>query len=248
MKRALARAEEAGQLLARHPTLILTWWVFSLPLMAAGHALARRALERGLPGESIELLQLLLWACLLVLGWAWYLLGVVFLHQQADAVVLGSPLPRLPSPRKLLDRFPACASAHAARTALSLVAALPLGAGLPLVRVISCSWPARAALGHPRAIGLARGRPGLELGVLQVCSWLLLALTSLNMAVLVAWVTLGSLLDAPALLPQLSDPRLWAVAVLLSASLVEPWRALALTLHLEARPSSETPPTGGSEC
>ncbi len=248
MRRALALADHAARTLARHPTMILSWWVAALPLVLVAYGLAKRSFEQGLPSDAIELLQLLLWACLLVIGWAWYLLGVVFLHQQARAATLEVEIPRVPSPRRLLDRFPACAAAHAARTGISLLALIPLGAALPFARVLSGAWPARAALGLGRGISLPRGRRGLELAVLQVCSWMLLAMLSLNMAVLVAWMTLGSLLDAPALLPQLSDPRLWAVASLLAVSLVEPWRALALTVCLSEELAPDPPPPGEPAC
>jgi len=240
VRRALVPADRAFRALAGGPALVATWWASTLPLLGSVYGLVQRALEHGIPDEAGELLLLLLWSCLVVLAWAWYLLGIIFLHQQARAQLEGRPIPPLPPPRRLLDRFPATAGAHAARTGLTLLALLPIGLALPVARVTTASWPARAIFGLPRTEPGSRW-PSLQVTVVQLTSWLLLAVLTCNLVVLAGWLTHGSLLDAPALLPQLSDPRLWALSALLSLSLVEPWRAIALlhTLRLERQDSED---------
>ncbi len=244
MRRALRPADHALRALARTPGLVFTWWAAALPLLMASYGLVHRALDHGLPSQAGDLLLLLLWSCLVVVGWAWYLLGIIFLHQQALASARGEPVPGRPSLSHLLDLFPATAAAHAARTGLSLLALVPLGTALPLARVITAPWPVRAALGLPRSAPRPASAPPLGVVATQILAWVLLGLVTANLVVLAGWVTHGSLLDAPSLLPQLSDPRLWAVAGLLSLSLVEPWRALAmiLALQLDHPPPPQAPP------
>lgn len=233
MRRALEPADRATRALARAPGLVFTWWVATLPLLLAASGLLRRALDHGLPAEAGSLLLLLLWSCLVVLAWAWYLLGTIFMHQQALAASRREPVPRVPSLRRLLDLLPSTATAHALRTGLSLVALIPLGAALPLVRITTAPWPVRASLAGARSGDTTW--PELEVVLAQVLAWLLLGLVTTNIVVLAGWLTHGSLLDALTMLPQLSDPRLWVISGLLGLSLVEPWRALALiaALHLD---------------
>jgi hypothetical protein len=79
--------------------------------------------------------------------------------------------------------------------------------------------------------------------LVQAVSWLLLGLLTANIVVLGGWLLHGAALDASALLPRLSDPRLWAVSALLALSITEPWRALALiaTLGLDELPHTSEP-------
>jgi len=228
MKRALQAADAAFRTLAKTPILVVTWWASTLPLLLSAVSLAQRALEHGLPSQAGELVFLLLWSCVVVVSWAWYVLGSIFLHQQARAGLRRRPVPTLPKPRRLLDLFPATAMAHASRTGVTIAALVPLGAAIPLARITTAAWPVRAALGQPTRNPEASRWPSLTLVVIQILSSALLLLLTGNTAVLAGWATHGSLLDAPALLPYLSDARLWAVAAWLALSVVEPWRALAL--------------------
>jgi len=229
MKRALQAADAASRALAATPILLVTWWASTLPLLLSTLSLVQRALEHGLPTQAGDLVILLLWSCVVVVAWAWYVLGSIFLHQQARAGLRRRPVPMLPTPRRLLDLFPATAMAHASRAAVTIAAVAPLGAALPLARIATAAWPVRAALGQPKRSPEASRWPSLTLVVIQILSSALLLLLTGNAAVLAGWASHGSLLDAPALLPYLSDVRLWAAAALLALSVVEPWRVLALT-------------------
>ncbi len=248
MNRALHHGDRAFRVLARNPVLVLTWWLSTLPLLGASYGLVRRALEHGFPQEAGDLMVLLLWSCLLVLTWAWYLLGSIFLHQQARAGARSEPVPPLPSLRRLLDQFPATAAAHAARTGLTAAALLPLAAGLPFARIATAPWPVRACLGAPAHTPGESRWPSLGVAVTQVLAWSLMLMLTANMAVLLGWLTQGTFLDAAALLPRLSDPRLWAVGALLSLSLVEPWRALALVYALGLDHSPREAPAQEPPC
>jgi hypothetical protein len=230
VRRALLQADRAFGALARAPGLVLIWWLATLPLLAAGYGLVSRALTHGLPSQANELLLLLLWSCLVVLAWSWQLLGFLHLHHRARASLRVQDAPPPTSLRHLVDLLPSYAVASAARLAATLLAIVPLGAALPLVRAVSSPWPVRAALGL-RARP-ARLLPGLELVVIQLLSWLLLALLTGNLVVLAGWIIQGVFLEAASLLPRLSDGRLWAVAGLLALSIVEPWRVLALVAAL----------------
>ncbi len=232
MRRSLSLADQAARALARSPVMILCWWLAVLPPLAAGYGLAQRALRAGLPTEASELMQLLLWSCLLVLGGAWYQLGIIVLHRIGMASLWDGPASEPISWRRQLDLLPAVSRAQAARLALSLAGLIPLGAGLPLARVYSAAWSSMAASGARTSPAGLREPPSLEVVVLHVASWPLVALLCCNMVVLEAWMIRGTLLDAATLAPQLSDPRLWAVAGLLALSLVEPWRVCAMLAAL----------------
>jgi hypothetical protein len=245
VRRSLHQADRAFRTLARAPGLVLIWWLGALPLLATAYGLVRRALEHGLPSQASELLLLLLWSCLVVLAWAWQLLAGLHLHQQAKACLQGHAAEPRPSLRRLLDLLPGYTLACTARLGASAVALVPLGAALPMVRALTAPWPVRAALSFtPRA---PRHRTSSALVVVQVSSWLLLVLLTVNFVVLMGWVVQGTTIDAAALLPRLSDGRLWAVAGLLALSIVEPWRALALiaVLGLDGQGGEPTPPQPG---
>ncbi len=229
--------------------MVLHWWIAALPALLVGAALLPKALRGGIPTEAGELMGLLLWSFLAVLAWAWYLLGTVHVIQQAGLSISKQPASRLPSPRRLLDHLPALARAHGARLLVSLLALLPLGAALPLARLVTGPWAVRAVLGTgPRT---KRWLPEIELVVVQLAAWILLVLLTTNIVVLLAWFAHGSLLDAAALLPRLTDPRLWGVALLASLSVVEPWRVLAIVAALGTTSPTGLPQdeeTGGESC
>lgn len=241
MRRALSQADRAFRALARAPVLVLIWWGATLPLLAACYGLVSRAVGHGLPSQASDLMLLLLWSCLVVVAWSWQLLGSLHLHQRAWACLRDRADAHPPSLRHLVDLLPGFALASAARIAATVVALLPLAAALPLARLVSSPWPVRAALGlearPPRLL------PGQELVVVQLMSWLLLALLTGNLVVLSGWLVQGAFVDAASLLPRLSDVRLWAVAGLLALSIVEPWRILALTAAM-GLDCSEPPPAG----
>ncbi len=227
---ALRCADRATRGLVRAPVLVLSWWVGAVPVLAVGSSLVRRSLEGGVPSEAGDLLTLALWSFAAVLAWAWYLLCHVFLLQQAGSSLAGRPIPRLPTPRRVLDQLPALTRAHGARLLVSLLALIPLGAALPLARLVTGSWPVRAVLGP--VPGRRPWLPPLEVVVVQLAAWVLAALLALNVAVLLAWMAHGSLLDAAALLPRLTDARLWVAALLVALSIAEPWRILAVAAAL----------------
>ncbi len=226
MRRSLEHADRAFVALAAMPWLVLVWWLAALPPLAVGWLLVRRALEAGLPSDVGGALILLLWSCLFVLAWAWYLVGLVLLVQLAQAALWGERA--RPAARRLLERLPATAMAHAGRLVLCIMALVPLGAGLPLARLATAGWSLRTALGLPAREPGTSPLPSLASVVVQAVGWCLLTLLAVNLAVLLGWLVHGSLLDAATLLPRLTDPRLWAAAGLLALSVVEPWRTLAL--------------------
>lgn len=240
MRRALLPADRAARALAQAPWLVLTWLLAAAPPIAAGAGLTRHALRSGLPAQSGQMLALLGWAALLVVAAGWYLLGQAFLLRQAQAALRGEPVPALPSLRALLEQMPWLARAHAARLGVSALGLLPLGAGLPLARLLSSSWPVLAAL-RP-GVRTSPTPPPLSVVTTQVGAWLLWALTTLNLALGLAWIGHGLPSAGAALLPRLLDPQLWALAGLLALTLSEPWRLLALVAALGLDGAPREPP------
>lgn len=243
MRHALAHTDRASRGLAHAPFLALTWLVSAVPPCAAGVGLVQHTLTSGLPTQAGQMLSLLGWAFLLVLAGAWYLLGQAFLLRQAQAVLRGEPVPGLPTTRVLLDLLPWLARAHGARLGLSVLGLLPLGAGLPLARLVSCPWPVRAAL-RPGERGSTEA-PTIEVVVAQLGAGVLWALLALNLALALSWGQQGLPSGLATLLPRLMEPRVWIIAGGLSLAISEPWRALALiaALGLDA-PHAAIDPVG----
>ncbi len=243
---SLAPANTAFTLWRRHPLrLMLTWCVSSLPPLAAAALLVSVALRGGATTQASDLLSLLSCASLLVGTALWHAMGTAFLVRQASALLDGRTPPALPNPRLLANRLPAVVAAQGARLGITLVATLPLGAGLPLARVLTAMWSIRAALGLPREPPACQPSAWGSIGAICAISWLLTLALTANGVLAAIWTSRGALPESSAQLPELGNPWLWASFLFLALAVSEPWKVLALVAVLkpgDGRPLSQQEP------